>query len=101
MDREYLFYKHFKKIFFSVFILFTSCAPDSKNFAEHFGYLQKKEDYKVVSIFFIKDNIFTMKCDPSGNQLMMKFYKKENKWKKSKYISKGCNINSKNYIKNT
>ena len=98
MDRGYFYYKNFNKIFFSVLILLTSCAPDSKNFSKHFGTLPKEENYKVENIFFIKDKIFTMKCDPSGNQLIMKFYKKENKWKRSKYTSKGCNINSQNFF---
>ena len=85
------------KIFLSVFILLTSCAPDSSNFTENFGTLPKEENYKVVRNFFIKDKIFIMKCDLSGNKLMLKFSKKENKWKRSKYISKGCNFNLTQY----
>jgi len=90
MDFKNYFSKNLKKIFIPVFLLLTSCASDSTNFAEIFGPIPKVEGYKVENNFFIKDNIFTMKCDLSGNQLIMKFSKKEKKWKTSKYISKGC-----------
>ena len=90
---ESCYYNNFKLIFLSVFILLSSCASDSTNFNDIFGNIPKEEGYKVVKNFFIKDNIFTTKCDLSGNQLVLKFSKKENKWKKSKYISKGCTFN--------
>lgn len=78
------------KIFTIASLLISSCAYDNTSFSEDFGDPSEKEDYKVVSIFLIKDNVFKMRCDISGNKLMMKFSKKENKWKRSKYTSKGC-----------
>ena len=93
MDIENYFYKKLNKIFISVFLLLTSCAPDSSNFANNFGFLPEDGGYKIARIFYIKGKIFTIKCDLSGNQLIMKFSKKEKKWKRSNYISKGCNFN--------
>ena len=71
-------------------ILLIACAPESHNLSENFDDFSNGKKNKVVRFFSIKDNIFSMKCDVSGNKLMMKFSKKEKKWKRSKYISKDC-----------
>ena len=94
MDRENSYYKNFNKIFISMLTLIASCAPDSSRFVEYYGNFANTKEFEVVKIFFIKDKEYKMNCDVSGNQLLMKFSKKENKWKRSKYISKGCNFNS-------
>ena len=96
MVEKYLYKNNHKKIFLPVLILLSSCASDSAIFNEYPVSFSKIEKFEVVRIFFIKDNIFTMNCDTSGNQLLMKFSKKEHKWKRSKYISKGCDFNSAN-----
>ena len=72
------------------FILLIACAPESYNLSYNFDDFSNGKKNKVVRIFLIKDTLFSMKCDVSGNKLIMKFSKKEKKWKRSKYTSKDC-----------
>ena len=83
---------NFKIIHTLATILLSSCAQESSTFSD-FDDSTKLDTYKVVNIFFIKNNIYRKSCDISGNKLMMKLFKKEKKWKRSKYISKGCAFN--------
>ena len=92
--RKNYFYCVFKNIFFSLLITtLTSCASENKKFTEYYKNLDNLESFNLKKFFLIKGKVYAIKCDSLGNKLLIRFSKNGKKWKRTRYISRGCNIN--------
>ena len=79
------------KIFFSIITFLSSCAPENELFSENFQKFEIINRFKVVSVFSLNDHIYAQQCDSYRNKLLLKFSKNSKSWKRTKYITKGCN----------
>jgi len=70
-----------------------SCAADQKQYEINFSKLTNAKSFKNITFFSIKNETYAINCDYSKNKLFFKFLKDKKNWKRTKYISRGCEKN--------
>jgi hypothetical protein len=75
----------------SLIILMTSCAPPRESlWVQSLETLPKVEGYMQSGVFTINGKLYVQNCDPTGNQIWMRYNEETHSWRQSRYNSFGC-----------
>jgi len=75
------------------FCILMSCAADQKQYEMNFPTLPNTKGFNNIGIFSFKNETYAINCDYSKNKLFFKLLKDKKNWKRTKYISRGCEKN--------
>jgi len=81
-----------KILFVVLFSLLVSCAPDNRAplWLRAIETLPQVEGFSRAGLFTINEKIYVQFCDPSGNQIWLRYNEDKNTWRQSRYNSQGC-----------
>ena len=73
-------------------VLLTSCAPGPRAplWLRAIETLPQVEGFSRAGLFTINEKIYVQFCDPSGNQIWLRYNEDKNTWRQSRYNSQGC-----------
>ena len=76
-----------------IIVLLTSCAPDFSRpplWIRSLETLPPVEGFSRAGLFTINEKIYVQFCDPSGNQIWLRYNEGKHTWRQSRYNSQGC-----------
>ena len=76
-----------------IIVLLTSCAPPETRpplWLRAVETLPQVEGFSRAGLFTINNKIYVQFCDPSGNQIWMRYNEDKHTWRQSRYNSQGC-----------
>ena len=75
-----------------IIALLTSCAPNHRAplWLRAIETLPQVEGFSRAGLFTINKKIYVQFCDPSGNQIWLRYNEDKNTWRQSRYNSQGC-----------
>ena len=82
-----------KILFVVLFSFLVSCAPDPRSplWLRSLETLpQQVQGFSRAGLFTINKKIYVQFCDPSGNQIWLRYNGDKNTWRQSRYNSQGC-----------
>ena len=70
----------------------VSCAPETRPplWLRAIETLPLVEGFSRAGLFTINDKIYVQFCDPSGNQIWLRYKEAKHTWTQSRYNSQGC-----------
>ncbi len=73
-------------------VLLASCAPGPRAplWLRAIETLPQVEGFSRAGLFTINEKIYVQFCDPSGNQIWMRYKEAKHTWTQSRYNSQGC-----------
>ena len=73
-------------------VLLTSCAPNHRAplWLRAIETLPQVEGFSRAGLFTINAKIYVQYCDPSGNQIWLRYKEAKHTWTQSRYNSQGC-----------
>jgi hypothetical protein len=73
-------------------LLLTSCAPPDSAplWLRATETLPQVEGFSRAGLFTINKKIYVQFCDPSGNQIWLRYNEDKHTWRQSRYNSQGC-----------
>ena len=73
-------------------VLLTSCASETRPplWLRAIETLPPVEGFSRAGLFTINNKIYVQFCDPSGNQIWMRYNEGKHTWRQSRYNSQGC-----------
>ena len=73
-------------------VLLTSCASETRPplWLRAIETLPQVEGFSRAGLFTINEKIYVQFCDPSGNQIWLRYNEDKNTWRQSRYNSQGC-----------
>ena len=81
-----------KILFVVLFSFLVSCAPEARPplWLRAIETLPPVEGFSRAGLFTINDKIYVQYCDPSGNQIWLRYKEDKHTWTQSRYNSQGC-----------
>ena len=75
-----------------IVVLLTSCAPNHRAplWLRAIETLPQVEGFNRAGLFTINYKIYVQFCDPSGNQIWLRYKEDKHTWTQSRYNSQGC-----------
>ena len=76
-----------------IIVLLTSCAPPETRpplWLRATETLPQVEGFSRAGLFTINKKIYVQFCDPSGNQIWLRYNEDKHTWRQSRYNSQGC-----------
>ena len=75
-----------------ILILLSSCASDTRPplWLRAIETLPPVEGFSRAGLFTINDKIYVQFCDPTGNQVWLRYNEGKHQWRQSRYNSQGC-----------
>ena len=75
-----------------IIALLTSCAPNHRAplWLRAIETLPQVEGFSRAGLFTINKKIYVQFCDPSGNQIWLRYNEDKHTWRQSRYNSQGC-----------
>ena len=75
-----------------ILILLSSCASDTRPplWLRAIETLPPVEGFSRAGLFTINDKIYAQFCDPTGNQVWLRYNEGNHQWRQSRYNSQGC-----------
>jgi len=75
-----------------IIVLLTSCSPETRPplWLRAIETLPPVEGFSRAGLFTINDKIYVQYCDPSGNQIWLRYKEDKHTWTQSRYNSQGC-----------
>ena len=75
-----------------IIVLLSSCAPNHRAplWLRAIETLPQVENFSRAGLFTINDKIYVQFCDPSGNQIWLRYNEDKHTWRQSRYNSQGC-----------
>ena len=72
--------------------LLVSCAPETRPplWLRAIETLPPVEGFSRAGLFTINDKIYVQFCDPTGNQVWLRYNEGKHQWRQSRYNSQGC-----------
>jgi hypothetical protein len=73
-------------------VLISSCAlePRAPLWLRAIETLPPIEGFSRAGLFTINDKIYVQFCDPTGNQVWLRYNEGKHTWRQSRYNSQGC-----------
>ena len=73
-------------------VLLTSCAPGPRAplWLRAIETLPQVEGFSRAGLFTINEKIYVQFCDPSGNQIWLRYNEAKHIWRQSRYNTQGC-----------
>jgi hypothetical protein len=73
-------------------VLISSCAlePRAALWLRAIETLPPIEGFSRAGLFTINDKIYVQFCDPTGNQVWLRYNEGKHTWRQSRYNSQGC-----------
>ena len=73
-------------------VVLISCAPGPRAplWLRAIETLPQVEGFSRAGLFTINEKIYVQFCDPSGNQIWLRYNEDKNTWRQSRYNSQGC-----------
>ena len=73
-------------------VLLASCAPGPRAplWLRAIETLPQVEGFSRAGLFTINEKIYVQFCDPSGNQIWLRYNEDKHTWRQSRYNSQGC-----------
>ena len=73
-------------------LILSSCASDTRPplWLRAIETLPQVEGFSRAGLFTINDKIYVQFCDPSGNQIWLRYKEDKHTWTQSRYNSQGC-----------
>ena len=75
-----------------IIVLLASCAPGNRAplWLRAIETLPPVEGFSRAGLFTINKKIYVQFCDPSGNQIWLRYNEDKHTWRQSRYNSQGC-----------
>ena len=75
-----------------IIVLLSSCAPETRPplWLRAIETLPPVEGFSRAGLFTINKKIYVQFCDPSGNQIWLRYNEDKHTWRESRYNSQGC-----------
>ena len=75
-----------------IIVLLASCAPNHGGplWLHAIETLPPVEGFSRAGLFTINNKIYVQFCDPSGNQIWLRYKEDKHTWTQSRYNSQGC-----------
>ena len=76
----------------AIIVLLTSCARDPRPplWLTAIETLPPVKGFSRAGLFTINKKIYVQYCDPSGNQIWLRYNEDKHTWRQSRYNSQGC-----------
>ena len=73
-------------------LIISSCASDPRPplWLRAIEPLPPVEGFSRAGLFTINDKIYVQFCDPTGNQVWLRYNEGKHQWRQSRYNSQGC-----------
>ena len=75
-----------------IIVLLSSCAlePRAPLWLRAIETLPPVDGFSRAGLFTINNKIYVQFCDPSGNQIWLRYNEDKHTWRQSRYNSQGC-----------